>query len=157
MGRIRFVWQKIWQNLSEHFNNVGSHNNLNVALSAIDSLRQLADKFLMKEEFGSYHFQKDFLKPFNTIMLANLSWHPYPRQEVKEFIIMAVANMCMSKSQYLKSGWSVVIDIFLLAAQDNEEHLLMQSFEVLKQAVRKHFNLLEDNIETVLHCLFKYA
>lgn len=58
-------------------------------------------------------------------MLANLSWHPYPRQEVKEFIIMAVANMCRSKSQYLKSGWSVVIDIFLLAAQDNEEHLLM--------------------------------
>lgn len=50
-----------------------------------------------------------------------------------------------------------MIDIFLLAAQDNEEHLLMQSFEVLKQAVRKHFNLLEDNIETVLHCLFKYA
>lgn len=70
---------------------------------------------------------------------------------------MAVANMCRSKSQYLKSGWSVVIDIFLLAAQDNEEHLLMQSFEVLKQAVRQHFHLLEDNIETVLHCLFKYA
>ena len=56
MGRIRFVWQKIWQNLSEHFNNVGQHNNLNVALYAIDSLRQLADKFLMKEEFGTYHF-----------------------------------------------------------------------------------------------------
>jgi len=39
MNRIRFVWQKIWQNLSEHFNNVGQHNNLNVALYAIDSLR----------------------------------------------------------------------------------------------------------------------
>jgi brefeldin A-inhibited guanine nucleotide-exchange protein len=39
MGRIRFVWQKIWQALSEHFNAVGSHQNLNVALYAIDSLR----------------------------------------------------------------------------------------------------------------------
>jgi len=47
MNRIRFVWQKIWQALSEHFNIVGSHSNLNVALYAIDSLRQLADKFLM--------------------------------------------------------------------------------------------------------------
>lgn len=47
MNRIRFVWQKIWQALSEHFNIVGSHPNLNVALYAIDSLRQLADKFLM--------------------------------------------------------------------------------------------------------------
>ena len=98
MNRIRFVWQKIWQSLSEHFNNVGQHANLNVALYAIDSLRQLADKFLMKEELGNYHFQKDFLKPFNTIMLSNLSWLPFPRQEVKEFIIMAVANMCRSKS-----------------------------------------------------------
>ena len=33
----------------------------------------------------------------------------------------------------------------------------MQSFEVLKKAVRKHFAQLEDNIETVIHCLFKYA
>lgn len=47
MSRIRFVWQKIWQALSEHFNVVGSHSNLNVALYAIDSLRQLADKFLL--------------------------------------------------------------------------------------------------------------
>lgn len=39
MNRIRFVWQKIWQALSEHFNVVGSHPNLNVALYAIDSLR----------------------------------------------------------------------------------------------------------------------
>ncbi len=47
MGRIRFVWSKIWQTLSEHFSIVGSHSNLNVALYAIDSLRQLADKFLL--------------------------------------------------------------------------------------------------------------
>ena len=39
MGRIRFVWSKIWQALSEHFSIVGSHSNLNVALYAIDSLR----------------------------------------------------------------------------------------------------------------------
>jgi brefeldin A-inhibited guanine nucleotide-exchange protein len=53
MGRIRFVWQKIWQSLSEHFDTVGSHPNLNVALYAIDSLRQLADKFLLvSDDFG---------------------------------------------------------------------------------------------------------
>ena len=39
MGRIRFVWSKIWSALSEHFGIVGSHSNLNVALYAIDSLR----------------------------------------------------------------------------------------------------------------------
>lgn len=91
---------------------MGSHSNLNVALYAIDSLRQLADKFLQKKEFGYYHFQKDFLKPFETIMLNNL----HTRLEIKEFIVMAIANMCRSKAMLLKSGWSIVINIFTLAA-----------------------------------------
>lgn len=39
MGRIRFVWAKLWQALSEHFSVVGSHSNLNVAIYAVDSLR----------------------------------------------------------------------------------------------------------------------
>ena len=56
MARIRFVWTKIWQMLSEHFVWVGSHANLMVAIFAIDSLRQLADKFLIMEEFMSFNF-----------------------------------------------------------------------------------------------------
>ena len=54
-------------------------------------------------------------------MLNNL----HTRLEVKEFIVMAVANMCRSKGKYLKSGWSIVINIFTLAAQDSEEHLVV--------------------------------
>ena len=51
MERIRYVWSKIWSLLSEHFCFVGSHGNLMVAIYAIDSLRQLADKFLLMEAF----------------------------------------------------------------------------------------------------------
>lgn len=50
--------------MSDHFVWVGSHNNLMVSIFAIDSLRQLADKFLLKEEFASFNFQKNFLQPF---------------------------------------------------------------------------------------------
>ena len=39
MGRIRYVWTKIWSHMSNHFAVVGSHTNDNVALYAIDSLR----------------------------------------------------------------------------------------------------------------------
>jgi len=56
MERIRFVWQMIWQLLSDHFCHVGSHPNLMIAIFAIDSLRQLADKFLLKAEFMSFNF-----------------------------------------------------------------------------------------------------
>jgi len=116
MDRIRFVWSKIWSALSEHFSVVGSHSNLNVAIYAVDSLRQLADKFLKKQEFDNYRFQKDFLKPFETIMLNNL----HTRYDIKEFIVMSAANMCCSKIDTLKSGWQIIINIFTLAAQDNE-------------------------------------
>ena len=56
MVRIRFVWSKLWKKLSEHFVWVGSHSNLMVAIFAIDSFRQLADKFLKREEFMSFDF-----------------------------------------------------------------------------------------------------
>lgn len=38
---------------------------------AIDSLKQLAMKFLEKNELANYHFQKEFLKPFEHIMINN--------------------------------------------------------------------------------------
>mmetsp|Transcript_20574 Transcript_20574/g.31367 ORF Transcript_20574/g.31367 Transcript_20574/m.31367 type:complete len:104 (+) Transcript_20574:2779-3090(+) len=50
MNRVRFQWSKIWETMEEHFVSVGSHKNLNVVIYAIDSLRQLADKFLEIEE-----------------------------------------------------------------------------------------------------------
>ena len=83
-----------------------------IAIFAIDSLRQLADKFLLKEEFMSFNFQKDFLKPFETIMMNNLT----TRSEIKDYIVMCIANICTTKTQQIKSGWSVIINIFTLAA-----------------------------------------
>lgn len=40
---------------------------------AIDSLRQLAMKFLAKDELANFHFQKDFLKPFESIIQQHTS------------------------------------------------------------------------------------
>lgn len=38
---------------------------------AIDALKQLASKFLAKKELANYHFQKEFLKPFELIVAHN--------------------------------------------------------------------------------------
>jgi brefeldin A-inhibited guanine nucleotide-exchange protein len=54
MERVRFVWSRIWRHLGEHFSTVGSHPNRNMAEYSIDSLRQLAYKFLLKEELVNY-------------------------------------------------------------------------------------------------------
>jgi len=39
-----------------------------VAMYAVDSLRQLAMKFLERDELANYSFQNDFLKPFVIVM-----------------------------------------------------------------------------------------
>jgi len=88
-----------------------------VAIFAIDSLRQLADKFLKKEDFMSFNFQKDFLKPFESIMLNNM----HTRGDIKDYIVTCITSICATKTIYIKSGWSVIINIFTLAAQDTEK------------------------------------
>eukprot|EP01051_Picozoa_sp_SAG22_P020226 SAG22_NODE_4005_length_1428_cov_2.421369_2_plen_76_part_00 len=56
-GSVRLVWGKIWEILREHFTAVGCHDNIAVAQFAIDSLRQLAYKFLEKDELSNFNFQ----------------------------------------------------------------------------------------------------
>lgn len=86
-------------------------------------------------------------------MLNNL----HTRLDVKEYIVMCVANMCKSKANYIKSGWSIIINIFTLAAQDTEEHLVIQSFEALKYAMNTSITYLEENFVELVNCLNKYS
>jgi Sec7-like guanine-nucleotide exchange factor len=45
-----------------HFTTVGVHENIALAMYAIDSLRQLSIKFLHKDELRDFNFQRLFLK-----------------------------------------------------------------------------------------------
>ena len=71
MNRIRLEWSNLWDILGEHFNQVCCHNNPHVAFFALDALRQLAMRFLEKEELAHFKFQKDFLRPFEYTMTHN--------------------------------------------------------------------------------------
>ena len=50
---------------------MGCNPNEDVAIFAVDSLRQLSMKFLEKGELANFRFQKDFLRPFEHIMKKN--------------------------------------------------------------------------------------
>lgn len=67
MNRIRIVWTTIWAISANHFTKIGCHDNMGIAMYAIDALRQLAMKFLEKEELANYTYQKEFLRPFECI------------------------------------------------------------------------------------------
>lgn len=45
-------------------------------------------------------------------MLANY----HLRNEIKEYIVMCITNICATKTGYIKSGWSVIINIFTYIA-----------------------------------------
>ncbi|KHG18893.1 Brefeldin A-inhibited guanine nucleotide-exchange 2 [Gossypium arboreum] len=49
MNRIRLVWSRMWNVLSDFFVSVGLSENLSVAIFVMDSLRQLAMKFLERD------------------------------------------------------------------------------------------------------------
>lgn len=99
--------------MAEHFKWVGSHKNLHVVIYALDSLRQLADKFLEKEERKNFNYQKMFLNPFEEIMRNNLN---QGHREIKEYVVMCMAALCHQKAKFIKSGWDVILSIFSLAA-----------------------------------------
>ncbi|KAG0460369.1 hypothetical protein HPP92_020666 [Vanilla planifolia] len=71
MNRIRLVWSSIWNVLSDFFVIIGCLENLSVSIFAMDSLRQLAMKFLDREELANYNFQNEFMKPFVIVMLGS--------------------------------------------------------------------------------------
>ena len=124
MTRIRFVWTRIWGIMSDHFKKVGLHKNRKISMYAVDSLRQLAMKFLEIDELANYHFQKDFLKPFEYIITFNRSL------AIREFVVRCLTNMILARGENIKSGWKSIFMVFTAAASESDESIVTLAFEI---------------------------
>lgn len=91
---------------------VGSHSNQDVAMFAVDSLRQLSMKFLERGELAHFHFQKDFLKPFEYIMSRNR------HADMRDMVVRCIAQMVQSQARNIRSGWKNIFSVFSLASAD---------------------------------------
>jgi brefeldin A-inhibited guanine nucleotide-exchange protein len=135
MARIRLEWSGIWQILGEHFNQVSHlpaswvrrahlltnvaltrpqvccHNNPNVSFFALDALRQLAMRFLEKEELSHFQFQKDFLKPFEYTMIHNTN------SDARDMVLQCLQQMIQARSDTLRSGWRTMFGVFSAASR----------------------------------------
>ena len=112
MTRVRFEWSNIWQELGEHFNDVGCHANVHVVTFALDSLRQLSMRFMELEELPGFKFQKDFLKPFEHVM-ANSS-----TVTVKDMVLRCLIQMIQARGENIRSGWKTMFGVFTVAARE---------------------------------------
>ncbi|QQP48819.1 Uncharacterized protein FKW44_009249, partial [Caligus rogercresseyi] len=156
MKRIRLEWSRIWAVLGDHFNDVGCHETQNVSFFAVDSLKQLSFKFLEKGELDNFHFQKDFLRPFEYIVKNNKS------TQIRDMVVRCLAQMVQSKARNIKSGWKNIFATFTIAAGDEDSAVVSLSFQSIIHIVE---SMLEDTkgitvvdfFQDCIKCLSEYA
>ncbi|GMI74707.1 BIG1 [Hibiscus trionum] len=155
MNRIRLVWFRIWDVLSDFFVSVGLSESLSVAIFVMDSLRQLAMKFLEREELANYNFQNEFLRPFVIVMQKSNSI------EIRELIVRYVSQMVLSRVSSVKSGWKSVFMVFAAAAVDERKSIVLLAFETMEKIVREYFHhVTETDAATFtdcVRCLIKFT
>lgn len=161
MMRPRIVWTSIWKGthsgrdgeaewhgLSEYFVDTGCHDNLQVAMYAMDALRQIAEKFLERDELANYSFQNDFLKPFVVVMRQS------DAKEIRELIIRQASRMVLSRVGNIKSGWKSMFMIFSQAAKDREPTIVRLAFDTIEKIVREHFTCItETDVAVFADCV----
>ncbi|KAK8937385.1 Brefeldin A-inhibited guanine nucleotide-exchange protein 1 [Platanthera zijinensis] len=148
MNRIRLVWSRIWGVLSDFFVSVGLSENLSVAFFVMDSLRQLAMKFLEREELANYNFQNEFLRPFVVIMQKSTS------SEIRELIVRCISQMVLSRVSNVKSGWKSVFTVFTIAAADERKNIVLLAFGTMEKIVRDYFlYIIETETTTFTACV----
>ena len=61
-----------------------------MALFSIDALKQLANKFLQKEELANFNFQADFLYPFEVTMKKSQV------ADVRSLVVGCILNLVLA-------------------------------------------------------------
>ncbi|GAA5995532.1 hypothetical protein JCM11641_001060, partial [Rhodosporidiobolus odoratus] len=134
MNRIRLEWSAMWLIIGEHFNQVTCHTNAKVSFLALDSLRQLAMRFLEKEELANFKFQKDFLKPFEYAMVHN------NHADARDMVLQCLYQMIQARVQNLRSGWRTMFGVFAAAAKVPNERIAVQAFDIVQRVNKEHFS-----------------
>uniref|UniRef100_A0A8D1FZW1 ARF guanine nucleotide exchange factor 2 n=1 Tax=Sus scrofa TaxID=9823 RepID=A0A8D1FZW1_PIG len=155
MNRIRLQWSRIWHVIGDHFNKVGCNPNEDVAIFAVDSLRQLSMKFLEKGELANFRFQKDFLRPFEHIMKKNRS------PTIRDMVIRCLAQMVNSQAANIRSGWKNIFAVFHQAASDHDGNIVELAFQTTGHIVttifQHHFPAAIDSFQDAVKCLSEFA
>jgi brefeldin A-inhibited guanine nucleotide-exchange protein len=112
----------MWNLVRDHFSEVGTRANNKIAIFAVEQLKQLSVKFLQKEELSSFSFQREFLKPFETIFLNVES------EEIKEYILSCMHSIVLNYKSNIKSGWRVIFDLINFGLQEESDKISRTAF-----------------------------
>ncbi|CDF38205.1 unnamed protein product [Chondrus crispus] len=137
-ARTRIEWGKIWLQMGPFFVSAMCHDNRDVAMYSVDALRQLASKFLDKDELSNFSFQRSFLKPFEKCFSQSNSI------PIRELVLTCVSQIVLARAANIKSGWKSVFAVLALAADDKVESIMNFGWQIVDSIVRKYVGVLDD-------------
>ncbi|KUJ16463.1 Sec7-domain-containing protein [Mollisia scopiformis] len=153
MTRVRFEWTNIWVVLGEHFNRVGCYNNTAVVFFALDSLRQLSMRFMEIEELPGFKFQKDFLRPFEHVMMNSTN------SKVMDMALRCLIQMIQARGENIRSGWRTMFGTFTVAAKSPYESIVNLAFQNVTQVYKTRFGVVisQGAFPDLMVCLAEFS
>ncbi|KAK5828757.1 hypothetical protein F5H01DRAFT_9422 [Linnemannia elongata] len=151
MVRIRFEWTQIWRILQSYFNAVGCSSNANVSTFAIDSLRQLAMKFLARDELAHFNTQNELLRPFEHIYKNN------PSVAIHDLIIQSLRQMITARASNIRSGWKPMFGVFGRTATHGNGALVENAFGIVEMIYENSFEVVETSFVDYVNCLVEFC
>ena len=141
--RIQVQWVKIWKLIGEHFVYVITHIvEQNIWQNALDNLKQIIGKLLLKKDLSIYNFQMDFFKPF-IIIFKQTKGIP----EHGQFLINYIYFIVGQYGQNIHSGWIVIFNILKEALQRNDPKMNELVLQTLQKISEESFMINNANIE----------
>ena len=125
-GRIRLVWQRLWTVVSQHLVSAACCPDTYVAMFAVDSLRQLADKLLCRTELAGFASQGEAIRPLGSVLRCSDS------VAVRELAIACVAHIVDSHQDRIVGGWWAVIDALAIAASDSSSQVVAHAIDIMR-------------------------
>eukprot|EP00963_Diacronema_lutheri_P008300 scaffold741_cov336-Pavlova_lutheri.AAC.11 len=148
LERIRFVWSRLWSKVGPHLASAGCHGNEEVAIYAVDSLRQLGAKILEREELSHYRFQSDALRPFSYILRHSKSI------KVKEFAVQCLMQLAGAFASRLQSGWDSIWSALSIACSDSAENVAVSALDAAEGILLSlyHQDLRMESFTDMVNC-----
>ncbi|CAD8140155.1 unnamed protein product [Paramecium octaurelia] len=125
MDRVKVIWNRLWSIVSSHIQEAVAFRVKSITIFAVDSLKQLNIKFLMKEELYNIQFQREVLKPFEIIYLNSDA-------DEKEFVLLCVKQILQNSKTYIKSGYKVIFNLINLGLKEENDTISKLAFDLLK-------------------------
>lgn len=129
MTRVRLVWSKLWNVVAEHLVESVKHPDEKVVLHATDSLRQVANRLLIRAQSTRASTQLDAMRPF-TMAMQNAQ-----NDRARDMVTSCVVQLVKGFSASLGAGWEPSLEAMEEACAGGASFDVDASAEALKTAL----------------------